>query len=276
LELRSRFPLILELDIKNYYRSVYTHSIPWAIHGKDYAKTHLREDNLGNNLDRAFQAGQDGQTIGIPTGPDTSFIISEVILCRILDDMLSNGLIQRDRFLRYYDDMEYGCESEEEAHRVLASFEDRLRDFELEVNPDKIQILSGPQHIESPWLFPLRAVEWKEGISTNLLMEMFSFVAELAQKYPHDHVFRYFLRKMRNTIVTEEAWNSYQRILLSVFQENRGNAKEVFDQFSYYRYIGWKIDQGALKEALDRKVQHQLTRGATSEREHYRFVNDLS
>ena len=50
LELRSRFPVILKLDIKNYYRSIYTHSIPWAIHGKQYAKTHLRENNLGNSL----------------------------------------------------------------------------------------------------------------------------------------------------------------------------------------------------------------------------------
>ena len=106
LELRSRFPLILKLDIKNYYRSVYTHSIPWAIHGKSYAKSHLKEDNLGNNIDRAFQVGQDGQTIGIPTGPDTSFIISEVILSRILIEMLNDDLIQSDRFLRYYDDID--------------------------------------------------------------------------------------------------------------------------------------------------------------------------
>ena len=265
LELRSRFPLILKLDVKNYYRSVYTHSIPWAIHGKDYSKTHFREDNLGNNLDHAFQHGQDGQTIGIPTGPDTSFIISEVILCRIIDDMLADGLLEDDRFVRYYDDIECGCESEEEAHRILASFEIELREFELEVNPDKVQMFSGPQQIESPWLFRLRQIESQEGIKADLLMEMFSFVSELAQNYPHDHVFRYFLRKMRAAIVAEEAWHSYQRILLSVFQENRGNAKEVFDQFSFYKHIGWKIDRKALKEALDRKVQQQLVRGPTSE-----------
>ena len=147
----------------------------------------------------------------------------------------------------------------------MASFEDKLRDFELELNPDKIQMLSGPQHIERPWLFRLRSIEQRNSISTDLLLEMFSFVAEIAHNYPHDHVFRYFLRKMRNMMVANEAWNSYQRILLSVFQENRGNAKEVFDQFLYYRCIGWKLDLKSLKEALDRKVQNQLSRGATSE-----------
>jgi hypothetical protein len=265
LELRSRFPTILKLDVKNYYRSVYTHSIPWAIHGKTYAKTHIRDDNLGNSLDRALQHGQDGQTIGIPTGPDTSFIISEVILCRIIDEMIADHLIKYDRFVRYYDDIEYGCDSEEEAHRILSHFEDELRGFELEVNPDKVHMFSGPQDIGSPWLYRLREIEWRDGITSDLLMEMFSFIAELAQTYPHDHVFRYFLRKMRNAIVAEEAWYSYQRILLSLFQENRGNAKEVFDQFSFYQSIGWRIDRKALKEALDRKVQQQLARGSTSE-----------
>lgn len=265
LELRSRFPIILKLDIKNYYRSIYTHSIPWAIHGKEYAKTHLREDNLGNRLDKAFQLGQDGQTIGIPTGPDTSFIISEVILSRVMAEMIDRSFIRGDRFVRYYDDIEYGCESEEEAYRVLALFEDILRNYELEVNPDKIKMFSGPQYMDKPWLFRIRDLSWQEGIKVEPLMEVFSFVSELAQQYPHDHVFRYFLRKMRSSIVAEEAWDSYQRILLSAFQENRGNAKEVFDQFIYYQLIGWQINERALKESLDRKVMQQLTRGATSE-----------
>jgi hypothetical protein len=106
LELRSRFPIILKLDIKNYYRSIYTHSIPWAIHGKSYAKKHLRESILGNQLDRAVQKGQDGQTIGIPTGPDTSFIISEIILCRIIDALVNDNQIKHDRYIRYYEDPE--------------------------------------------------------------------------------------------------------------------------------------------------------------------------
>ena len=265
LELRSRFPIILKLDIKNYYRSIYTHSIPWAIHGKGYAKIHIREDNLGNKLDRAVQYGQDGQTIGIPTGPDTSFIISEIILSRIVDELISNERIKQDRFIRYYDDIEYGCEDEGETHKVLAAFEDALGDFELEINPEKVEIFSGPSAIESAWLYRLRDIQKKEGIKANEITEIFSFLAELAQRYPNDHVFRYFLRKMRTSVVDESAWDAYQRILLSLFQENRGNAREVFDQLSYYKAIGWRLNRKALKEALDRKVHNQLTRAATSE-----------
>jgi len=184
---------------------------------------------------------------------------------RIVDELISNERIKQDRFIRYYDDIEYGCEDEGETHKVLAAFEDALGDFELEINPEKVEIFSGPSAIESAWLYRLRDIQKKEGIKANEITEIFSFLAELAQRYPNDHVFRYFLRKMRTSVVDESAWDAYQRILLSLFQENRGNAREVFDQLSYYKAIGWRLNRKALKEALDRKVHNQLTRAATSE-----------
>lgn len=265
LELRSRFPVILKLDIKSYYRSIYTHSISWAIHGKQYAKTHMREDNLGNSLDRSFQRSQDGQTIGVPTGPDTSFIIAEVILSRLVQEMINRNELSPDRIVRYYDDIEYGCESEYEAHRILAKFEDALRKYELEINPDKVTIFSGPKGVETSWLYKLRKFEWQTEQKADELLEIFSYVSSLAESFPEDHVFRYFLRKMRTTLVREDAWPIYQRILLALLQESRGNAKEVFDQFTYYRKIGWSIDKKAVKEGLDRKVRHQLSGAVTSE-----------
>lgn len=265
LTLRARFPLILKLDIKNYYRSVYTHSIPWAIHGKPFAKANTRKKILGNLLDQAVQQGQDGQTMGIPTGPDTSFILSEVLLCRLMDDLVKRRGIRADRFVRYYDDIEYGCESEEEAHRVLTAFEDALRSYELETNPDKVQILSGPKKLDSPWLVRLRDFEWSNQIKADRLIEVFSAVAEIADRYPEDQVYRYFLRSMRTCIVQEAAWPVFEKILLAVFQDNRGDAKEVYEQFLLYEYLGYRINKKAAREAIERKIDGQLRRGVTSE-----------
>jgi hypothetical protein len=98
------------------------------------------------------------------------------------------------------DDIECGCEKESEAHKVLGTFENALRDFELEINPEKVEMLSGPSAIEGPWLYRLRDIRKNEGIEANEITEMFSFLAELAQRHPNDHVFRYFLRKMRTSI----------------------------------------------------------------------------
>ncbi len=63
---------LLRTDISRFYPSVYTHSIPWAIHGKEYSKQHRFDKNLGNQLDKLVQSCQYGQTNGIPIGPDTT------------------------------------------------------------------------------------------------------------------------------------------------------------------------------------------------------------
>src|SRR5207249_1751620 len=57
---------LLRADISRFYASVYTHSIPWALHGKEFSKKNKRAKNLGNQLDELLRNCQDGQTNGIP------------------------------------------------------------------------------------------------------------------------------------------------------------------------------------------------------------------
>ena len=92
---------LLRADISHFYASVYTHSIPWALGTKASAKAN-RSGGLGNELDRLTRDMQDGQTLGIPTGPDTSLILGEIIACAIDRDL------QRKRLagFRFIDDFE--------------------------------------------------------------------------------------------------------------------------------------------------------------------------
>jgi len=78
--LRSTSRYILVTDISQFYPSVYTHSIPWAVHGKSFAKRNRSAVHFGNLLDKCVSNGQDGQTTGIPIGPDTSLILAELVL----------------------------------------------------------------------------------------------------------------------------------------------------------------------------------------------------
>ena len=70
-----RYTHLVKADIKNFYPSIYTHSIAWAIHGKNFIrKDRNRHDYrfLGNRLDRLFQYSNDQKTNGIPIGPVVS------------------------------------------------------------------------------------------------------------------------------------------------------------------------------------------------------------
>ena len=61
---------------------------------------------FGNRIDALVRSCQDGQTIGIPVGPDTSRVISELMLCAVeaemprkLRDRIASGFRYIDDFL---------------------------------------------------------------------------------------------------------------------------------------------------------------------------------
>ncbi|WP_165363617.1 RNA-directed DNA polymerase, partial [Sphingobium cupriresistens] len=81
------YRFVAKTDISRFYHSIYTHSIPWAFHGKAASKADRRANSANlfmNRLDLILRAGQDGQTIGIPVGPDASRYIAEVICTAIV------------------------------------------------------------------------------------------------------------------------------------------------------------------------------------------------
>lgn len=71
---------LLKADLSRFYHTLYTHSIPWAIHTKEVSKEKRRDRTLfGNLIDEAVRNTQDQQTMGIPVGPDSSDLISEIL-----------------------------------------------------------------------------------------------------------------------------------------------------------------------------------------------------
>lgn len=85
--LLSTYGRYVKTDITRFYPSIYTHSIAWAILGKGHVKanhhTPAFKSHFANYLDKAVGSGQEGQTIGIPIGPDTSRILAELIAVEV-------------------------------------------------------------------------------------------------------------------------------------------------------------------------------------------------
>jgi hypothetical protein len=96
---------ILQTDINQFYRSIYTHTIPWALHSKPTAKVNRTLALLGNKIDYWVRMGQDQQTVGIPISPDTSLVLAELIMHRC-DEELESKLPRVVRGHRFIDDYE--------------------------------------------------------------------------------------------------------------------------------------------------------------------------
>ena len=137
----AKFEHALVSDVSRFYSTLYTHAIPWALHGKDWCKRNLHSSSfntsLGNRLDVAVRKGQDNQTIGIPVGPDTSRILAEIIGVSIDQYVRENLGIDQTRAFRNIDDWYIGFDNAGEAEDAIATLATGCRTFELELNADK-------------------------------------------------------------------------------------------------------------------------------------------
>ncbi len=140
---------VVYTDISNCFPSIYTHSIPWALHGRSKSKKCRSVLLAGNLLDKATQGIRDGQTNGILIGPHSSNVVSEIILTRIDYEMTKKGY---ERFSRYIDDYTFYAKTYDEAEKFIHDLGMQLREYELVLNDRKTEILPMPLPIQKDWV----------------------------------------------------------------------------------------------------------------------------
>ena len=142
-----RFKVLIRTDITNFYNSVYTHSIAWALYGRDKAFADKNYKLTGSKIDRLVQYANDGRTNGIPVGSAVSDLIAEILLAKI-DQNVSLKLKNKNiTFLgtRFKDDYRILANTEEEAKKILSVLSEELHKFNLLISENKTQILYLPE-----------------------------------------------------------------------------------------------------------------------------------
>lgn len=125
----------LNLDLSNFYHTLYTHSIPWIIKGKDQAKKD-KSSGFANHLDKFTTLCQYDETHGIPTGNLLSRIIAELYLCYFDKKMEEKGFV----YARYVDDFNFSFSLDAERENFLKSFNFICREHNLLLNDKKTSI----------------------------------------------------------------------------------------------------------------------------------------
>lgn len=154
LRLEQKFSCMMKMDIASCFYHIYTHTMSWAIKGKEQAKMSIRKDMFGNNFDILMRYANYNETNGIIVGPEISRIFAEIILSRIDVAVLNtlrdgaglNGLqVGVDyEIRRYVDDYFVYANSEETLKRILASYNEQLEFYKLFINESKLQFSSRP------------------------------------------------------------------------------------------------------------------------------------
>lgn len=249
---------LLKADITRFYESIYTHSIPWALHTKATAKVNRqRKDLYGNMLDNDIQRGQDGQTSGIPVGPDTSRIISEIIATAI--DLVLKERLDQLHGIRFYDDYYLYFPTLVELEQAYSILQDVVRDYELTINFAKVEKIDiATEVFDNAWVNELRRFKFRshEIAQYNDLIYYFDLTARLANLYQQDSVYFYALKKIPSESIFFDNWPMLESLLLRTLQVNTRpihvileiflrNKDKNFDKEKIQNALGYFIMQHA-------------------------------
>ena len=156
-KLHSEKSVILQADISRFFYTAYTHSIPWAVMGKEKAKELLRTNrkklsaHWSNKFDEALQSCQSRETFGIPVGPDTSRIIAELLLSGVEAEKELMPYLSKANAFRLLDDFSIGFSSEEEAKQCLRALRHVLWKYNLQLNDEKTKITTSQFLFREKW-----------------------------------------------------------------------------------------------------------------------------
>ena len=152
---------IVHADVSTCFPSIYTHSIPWALVGKDYAKNNRNKKLWFNKLDHFVQNCKYGETHGVLIGPHASNLMGEIILTSV-DYELAN----KWEYIRKIDDFTCFVSTYEQAQLFLTDLSVALRRYDLTLNHKKTQITALPKAMTEQWIWQVSnlAPFFKDGI----------------------------------------------------------------------------------------------------------------
>lgn len=243
---------VLTCDISKFYNTIYTHSIPWALHGKPASKADKSDSLWGNELDRLVRNLQDGQTLGIPTGPDASRVVSELIGIA-LDKELQNQVPGLNG-IRFIDDFFIYSDSASEAELISHKINKILGDYELTSNDNKTTIQQMPVVIENLDLQRIRHYKIRKSPSEQKLdiIHLYNVAIDAYKKDQRCSAFHYFLTKVMPIKIHIENWKILESILLQISLCETKSITVVSKLLISYKSYEYPLNLDKIKETFSK------------------------
>lgn len=186
IELALEFEHITHTDITDCYGSIYTHSIPWALHTKETAKKQRKDHSLiGNAVDDCLQDMQYGQTNGIPVGSVLMDFISEIVLGYTdlgISKRIKNLGIEDYKILRYRDDYRIFVNNPSEGESILKIIAEVLSELGLKLSSSKTRLsnLVIRDSVKADKLSWLKSKQGHNGLQKHLML-----IHDLSESHPN-------------------------------------------------------------------------------------------
>jgi hypothetical protein len=197
VELTFSKKFYVDTDISNFFPSVYSHSIPWALIGFDNAKKQRDPQLWFNQVDKCQMAMKRNETNGVPIGPATSNILSETILVRIDNTLKGEGF----SFIRFIDDYTAYFDTYEQAEKFIRRLGEELSKYKLLLNAKKTVIEQLPCPSSPEWVVDLTTrIPNKEIIVPTNLIRFLDYAVDKQAVSPDGSVLKYAAKTIINDV----------------------------------------------------------------------------
>jgi len=207
----------------------------------------------------------DGQSLGIPVGPDTSLVISEIIGTAM--DLMLGERLQGTNGFRHIDDYYLYFGSHADAHRALDTVHGITQEFELELNPQKTRITELPEPIEAPWVSELRLYSFRSHSQAQRtdLISYFSKAFGFAKQFPDDSVLKYALARIRGLKFKKENWPLYESLILRSIMAEPNVLPIATGVLLAYSSAGYELNKTKIAETVAEVARYSSTRRHVNE-----------
>lgn len=254
VDLSSRREEFVSADIRAFFHSIYTHAIPWAIYGKPWAKTNRDPVDYGNLIDLLCRNSQDGQTIGLPVGPDTSRLIAEVVASAIDVQLRGKLKISGRDASRYIDDYTISSADDQSGESLIAALRQSAAQFELELNSEKSAIYPTSFRQDTGWKQVVRAQIPRGNPSYSAIQHFFYEIGRICIAHPDINVEKFALQNARSALVRAEGWKGIQSNLISAYRRNSSLISFLVEMLILRQVERGDVDVRNVKDFIEHRI----------------------
>lgn len=254
-DLRIGARYFIRADISSCFPTIYTHSLCWALAGKETAKAKIREDTWYNRLDKCSSWLRDGETTGIMIGNHASNILSEIVLTKIDEELCQNrGIYQ---YTRNIDDFECYSDTREGAEQFLIDLKDALAAYNLRINYEKTKIVKLPSADEDSWIRRISAVfaRLPDGVvAKKQIVALLGDMVDILNDTGNASVVYWAMKALRKRIMGEDARLYYLKYIahLAVLYPY------LYGYFEQCLFTPFDVRVSAIADMSKRMLSHAL------------------
>lgn len=211
---------LVRADITKFFPSIYTHSLCWALVGKETSKEKRKENEWFNAIDHSTQQTKDGETHGLLIGPHSSNLLSEIILTCVDERLVNKGW----EFIRHVDDYTCYVPTYEKGEAFISDLSSELNYFQLQINDKKTEITEFPLSSTTQWTNEINTftpVINNNYINYKVLRQYMDFSIELFNNNEKNSaILNYMIKTLANKKVSDNAMEYYVKTILHLASIN--------------------------------------------------------